>query len=347
MRFYTVILLILIQSNFLFLQANEAVAPSIFDIMSHQEVVDITIEANLSSLQNDRHSEESQKAILSFGDAAGNIQQWNIKVSLRGKFRRLRCTDMPPLKLKFKKDDLANAGLADFNDMKLVTHCVEDKPEAKATLLREYLTYKLYNELTEESYRVQLVAITYVDTATNSKTKRYAFLIEDTAQMRDRIGAAKCSDCNVLMADQYDQEALQRVSLFEYMIGNADWNYHAVKNMKVVRVGEKFLPVPYDFDFSGMVDAPYAIPNSDYQLWRVQDRVYLGPEELLVDQDAMIDLFKEKRSDLERVIRSFKTLRLSDRHEMLNYLDSFYTDLPNINTPATYLEPVEEMAEEK
>ena len=106
-----------------------------------------------------KRNTEKHPAVFSFTDQSGAVQTWNIKVNLRGKFRRTRCENLAPLKLNFKKSELKAAGLAKFDDMKLVTHCMSSKSDAKALLQKEYLAYRLYNELTENSYRVQLLKI--------------------------------------------------------------------------------------------------------------------------------------------------------------------------------------------
>ena len=119
--------------------------PSIFDVMSHTEVLDLTIETNWRDFDGNRRKPIDYPATLHFKDQYGQPSNWLLKVNLRGNFRRMKCAEIPPLKLNFKKKDLSAAGLAKFDDYKLVTHCVEDKATAKALVLKEFLAYKLYN----------------------------------------------------------------------------------------------------------------------------------------------------------------------------------------------------------
>ena len=150
---------------------------SIFDLMNYQEVLDLTLEADLATFRTDRKNTSSHPAKVSFRDSSGELQEWDLKVKLRGAFRRMKCTDVPPLKLNFKKSELEKAGLAKFDDLKLVPQCFTGQAAAKESLLKEYLAYKLYNEMSDYSYRVQLVRITYVDVSTGQKDKQWAFLI--------------------------------------------------------------------------------------------------------------------------------------------------------------------------
>ena len=101
--------------------SNSTTLPSIFDVMNYQEVVEVTLEGDFTTLSNNRRSGEAQAVTVSFVDVAGKAQLWNAKVTLRGHYRRMRCTAMPPMKLNFKKGALKEAGLAKFDDMKLVT----------------------------------------------------------------------------------------------------------------------------------------------------------------------------------------------------------------------------------
>ncbi len=306
------------------------VNPSIFDLMTYREVLDLTLEADFGLLKNDLHSDEYQKARLTFKDENGQVQSWGLKVKLRGAFRRMKCSDVPPLKLNFKKSELRAAGLAPFDDLKLVPQCVEQNAMGKELVLKEYLTYRLFNEITEYSFRVQLLRITYKDISTGKKKKQWAFLIEDTAQLCNRTGTEKRGRVFNLPIDSFHQAQARTVALFEYMIGNADWAYSTARNVKYLTKKGKTIPVPYDFDFSGLVDAPYSVPNSNYGLTSVQDRIYLGFPESSDQMHSTIYYLVGKRAKLEALILKFRPLRYEARLEMVNYLNSFFEDPENI-----------------
>ena len=168
---------------------------SIFDVINQQEIVDMVLTGEIDSLVEVRKTKKYRSADVSFTDGVGNIHNYKIKVKPRGKFRRRVC-DFPPLKIKFSKDQLEAAGLSKHNDLKLVTHCMEDELYNENLLLREYLAYKLYNELSPNSFRTQLVRITYQDkNDKNNKQVQYGFLIEDVDELADRMGGKECDDC--------------------------------------------------------------------------------------------------------------------------------------------------------
>lgn len=311
--------------------SDDPSSPGIFDVLSYREVVNIDLEFDLDAVVTDRRSDEEHAAELRFKDADGNRQEWAIKISVRGKFRRSKCSEMPPLKINFKKKDLEAAGLAPFDDFKLVTYCVGDDLTAAELLLKEYLAYKLYNELTDASFRVQLLNITYKDTQTGLRKKQMGFLIEDTAQLRARLDAEKSKEDRVIERERYHPEFSKMAALFEYLIGNADYGLTYSKNIKYIVREELLVPVPYDFDFSALVGANYAtfVP-SRYGQSSINDRIYLGFEKSREELASVLALFEEKQGALYEVIRKFKLLKTTTRTEMLDYLDSFYKNTDDL-----------------
>ena len=327
---FTIQLLLSITVFTLFSVSLFAVSPaekqSIFDLMRHREVLDLTLQADLSVLKADRHNSKSHKAKISFKDAGGNTHHWDLKIKLRGAFRRLKCSDVPPLKLNFKKSELEAAGLSAFDDLKLVPQCAADEEAAKEALLREYLAYKLFNEISDYSYRVQLLRITYKDTATGKKDRQWAFLIEDTAQLRARTGSEKYESKFNLPVDSFHLSQARTVAFFEYLIGNGDWGYDRVKNIKFLKKKGKIVPVPYDFDFSGFVNAPYAVPNSNIGQTSVEDRIYLGFKEDESNFHGAIYNLVGKRAKLEAVVMKFRPLPIDVRLEIKAYLSGFFDE---------------------
>ncbi len=299
---------------------------SLFDILEHKTMLKVTLEMDLEAVLGNRRNTAEHPAVFSFTDAEGGLQEWNTKVKLRGKFRRVKCEAMPPLKLNFKKGDLKAAGLAKFDDFKLVTHCVADDRQARELLLKEYLAYKLYHQLTEESFRVQFLQITYRDSKSGSKDTQWGFLIEDTAQLRARLGAEKWENPLGIDSVYLDAKQLQRVALFQYMIGNMDWSIRAARNIKVMERDGMALIVPYDFDFSAFVDAPYRVVDTSHSvdgttgehqayLTSMADRESLEPawSQFVTEKEAMLELIKD-----------CKMLRFSERRHLMQFIQTFF-----------------------
>ncbi|MEO1410897.1 MAG: hypothetical protein AAFW73_13510 [Bacteroidota bacterium] len=301
-------------------------APSLFDQLGHEEVLKVRLEMDLAAVLGNRRNTDSHPAVFSYKDAEGALQRWDTKVKLRGKFRRVKCAAMPPLKLNFKKKDLAMAGLAPFDDFKLVTHCVSDDRLARDLLLREYLAYRLYNELTEESYRVQFLQITYVDSRSGSKDLQWGFLIEDTAQLRARLGAEKWKNPMGIDSSYFRAAQLQRVALFQHLIGNVDWSIRSARNVKILQREGMALVVPYDFDFSAFVGAPYRSVDQYFSADGVtgEHQAYLTS---VADKNSLEPAwshFLAQKEALLRTIKSCKAMRPSERRAATDFVEAFF-----------------------
>ncbi len=300
---------------------------SIFSVMNQQEVLEVTIVTAIDSILQKRKTEEYTQAEFSYEDANGVKHSFQAKTKPRGKFRRMTC-DFPPLKFKFSKDELEAAGLTDMNEVKLVTHCLDDKETSRGLVMREYLAYKLYNELTPYSYRVQLVKVTYVDKNNpDYNMTRYGFLMEDKEELSWRNNG-KVVDLMGTNPSELSVTNERLASVFQYMIGNTDWNVMMTRNVDLLQKNEgKFIPVPYDFDFSGMVAAPYARPNVDVGQKRVGERVFMGNAETAQELYATLNYYRTKKDDLLEIVDGFTLLDENSRNVVATYLQGFFAEI--------------------
>ena len=333
LRAVTLIVIFLFSNQLIKANKTTAIQNSIFDELHYQEMVEVTLELNMSETFSDRKNQDKHKAIFSYQDRFGKLQNWNIKVEQRGRFRRMKCENLPPIKLNFKKRDLADADLIEFDDMKLVTHCVNDAEKAKELLVKEYLAYKIYNQITNISFRVQFLKINYKDALSGEVETQFGILIEDNAQLRDRIDADKDEKAYNLKPDKYNTKQIKVVALFNYMIGNSDWSMQEMRNVKVLVKGGKRILVPYDFDFAGLVDAPYVQLRPEHKLTSSKDRIFLGFRDDASDLKSAKRYFKHKRDPIIKTIKECTLLSKGDKREMVQYINSFYDGNNNINLP--------------
>ena len=300
---------------------------SLFEKISEDSIHHVVLAADFSKLIDTRFDKDApkQQATLTLKK---DTTEWQIpvKLALRGRFRRKIC-DFPPIKLDFPKGQLQEMGLhPKFDELKLVTHCL-DNPESNQTLLKEYWSYRLYNQLTPNSFKVHLVKITYLDINNPSDTEeRLAFLIENNKELANRLGG-KLVDKFGMTPEQLEDTSYYQTMLFNFMIGNVDWNIKAQRNIKYLQKEDStLLVVPYDFDQSALVKAPYAKPHPDAGQKKLEDRLCLGK---FPDTDLMNN-FLQQFSSLKDEFRYFKDCpHLSAKHKlrMTAYLDSFYKPL--------------------
>lgn len=247
-----------------------------------------------------------------------------IRVQPRGIYRKFNC-DIAALMLNFKNP--ASPKLSPLKKLKLVGGCRMGSGN-EDLLLKEYMGYKIYNLISIMSFRVRLLHISYNDSKQKYKPySQYAFLIEDMTDLAARNNCVEVKK-KVFARDGTDREQMTVVDLFQYMIGNTDWsipNFHNVKLM--VPKSDTFAKpyvVPYDFDYAGLVDAPYAIPNEHLPITKVTERYYKGFPRTIDELLKVLDIFKEKKEVIKFTVNNFSLLNTKVKSQMTRYLEEFY-----------------------
>lgn len=289
--------------------------------------VEITLVSDFRTIKNKKQKKVFQPATVSL--ALPNLAPVTetIQLAARGEFRRTTCL-MPSLMLDFKNEKAPK--LSTLKRMKLVCGCSSSKFDEEL-LLKEYLVYKIFNTLTDMSFGVRLAKMTYRDVQNKMKEyTQYGFLIEDLDDLAKRTGCREYKK-KIQFATLTDRNQMTLVSMFQYMIGNTDWslpNNHNIRYIQL-RTDTASYPyvIPYDFDYCGVVNAPYAIPQPEFGIERVTDRYYRGVAREKPEIDEMVKLFKEKREIITSLIMNFELLDKKVRQSMVRYIDDFYSDL--------------------
>ena len=300
---------------------------SIFDLFSKHEILEASLTTDLQRLEEVREGINYDKGIFAYKTMDGADSTIKVDVKLRGRFRLMNC-DFPPLKLKFKKKKLKKKGVKKkYNKMKLVTHCMDDKATSKELIYREYLAYKLFNIIHDHSFRVQLVNMKYYQTDKKKvQAKGLGILVEDAKQVADRVGGKRTKE--LLLGEQPVEDFQEHiVALFQYMISNTDWDSNKTyKNVEMIHdeEEEEYLTVPYDFDFSGFVSAPYAKILRMYGQTSLRDRVFLGRATTVEELRPAINLYLEKKEEIISEITEFTLLSKDSRTDLETFILSFY-----------------------
>jgi hypothetical protein len=304
------------------LSAQETSPLSIFEVLTTTEAAKITISTDLTTLNDARRSDDYQPAVLT----DPNGKKWKVEIKTRGKYRR-RNGYFPPVKIKFAKKDLKEAGYPNLNEIKISLPYYQ-KEEGPDLVVREYLAYRMYESLTTASLRARLVKLSLTDSHVESWNHDiYAIFIEDDEELCSRLKAIEEERFGV-EPDTLQSAQMALVAAFNYLIGNTDFEVSANRNIKFLRTenGEKLIPIPYDFDFSGLVNAPYAKPSSITGLKSVTQRFMMADgvksEHL---RRALLILQKEEKQ-IRRIIGT-KHLKGASQREMLDFLDTFYDNL--------------------
>lgn len=246
--------------------------------------------------------------------------------------------NFPPLKLDFDRPAMAGTLFEGQDKLKLVTQC-RPQPAYEQLLVREYTVYRLYSTLTPLSFRVRPARVTYHDSeGRRDDLTKFAFLIEDGDAMAHRNGLREIElGAREVSSSQIDNAALVRFALFQFVIGNLDWEYFAgpagdtcCHNGKLVGAEGAttgLVPVPYDFDFSGLVGAPYAGPPAGINVSSPFERYYRGHCRANAFVPAAIALMKERRPQWEAIIDGESRLTEPSRRDMRKFIAESFTIL--------------------
>lgn len=259
----------------------------------------------------------------------GDTMSLPLKVRTRGNMRLNICS-FPPVKLKFDKGELAKRSLSPQNEIDLVHPCHEGEVYEQY-ILKEYLAYKLYQQLSPVSYHVQLVKIHYLNADSSEANKpSYAFLVENSDELAERLNG-KRNKTEIISKNGIDDGSMLRLCLFQYMIGNTDWNIRNRHNLEflVVPGYNLLVPVPYDFDYSGLVAASYAAHHESLKLPAITARYYQGLCASGDDVEKHLQYFRDRKQILLSTCQQMQGINDRALNHTLGYLEEFFEIIEN------------------
>ncbi len=268
-------------------------------------------------------------AAVSFTFPDSSLYQGPVRIKPRGNFRKENCR-FASIAVDFKYEK--SSPFSKLGTLKMVGGC-GSAASHEQYLLKEYLVYKIYNLLTDMSFRVRLLNVDYVDTKGKVKPyTQYAFLIEDVDDLAKRN---QCIEKELVrfspLGMQRDQTTL--LYLFQYMIGNTDWSIPYYHNIKLLVQKKDTMtmpfPVAYDFDITGLVNPPYGGPPPDLGIERLTQRLYRGYERTLAEIETTAKIFIDKEEAIYALINQFEPLTAASKKEMIEFLNGFYKTIKN------------------
>jgi len=296
-------------------------------LFASDEVLKFTLLVDSRELKKDNAPEPEYTDGQLILHEATEDKTFDIKVRPRGNSRRFMdfCT-FPPLKLNFKKKAVEGTVFESQDKLKLVAYC-KDLDLNETYVLKEYLVYKILNCVTPYSNNVRLAQITYKDSNDKGKdVTRYGFLVEDDDNMAERNGG-QITESLMSNHDRCERNSLDLFTLFQFMIGNTDWWIASPKkhnvNVMVLDNGN-MIPVPYDFDYCGLVDAKYAVTAEELPITSVKDRLFRGYCRLPGTYEIIADKFNEKKGSIYSEVNNLAPLGEKDKKLIIKYLDDFY-----------------------
>jgi hypothetical protein len=301
-------------------------------LFAASDALRLTIQAPLNNLIQNRESREVISGTLT--DPAGNPLPVNI--ALRGLTRRTsEICNFPPLRIDFTTPPPANSVFAGQRRLKLVTHC-RSTSSFQQNVLLEYAAYRMYNVLTPRSFLVRLAGIDYRNPDGRPIVSRVGFFIEDLDDVAKRNGTRELHAPDRIPVAYLSPPDAARYALFQHMISNHDWSMRAgpvgddcCHNARLIgTLGPgTVIPIPYDFDFSGLVSAPYALPPDQLRINSVRQRFYRGYCSHNAPAAAAAAQMRAARPAMLAALAQVPGLEERTRNRATSYLDGFFAEI--------------------
>jgi len=283
---------------------KELKAEKVTALFKEQSILPIKLSYSNKEMKRNTNDSTYLLAHLYFQED-GKWDSIPMKIRARGNYRRTHCY-FPPIKVKFKKDDAKGTIFKGNKELKLVLPCVQAS-NTQDNIVKEYMAYKIYEEISPYSFKTRMADIEFIELKGN-KTKVHnikGFFIEDIDRVAGRQNARKMK--RVVHPLEQEDEASAQNDFFQYMIGNTDFSTAYQHNQKLLFTPENTtVPLPYDFDMAGLVDASYAVVSQVQgevlDIESVTQRLYRGFER----DEAVFQ--KVRKQYLEKKARIFEVV---------------------------------------
>ncbi len=308
-------------------QQVEAPVKKAAKLFREREPLVMWLSADFKTVFRERDSTSTKQfpASLRYLDKSDTVSL-DVRLSTRGHYRlRPGSCAVPPLKVWFDKEKTKGTLFAGQGTLKLTTHCQKGDRYAQ-NLLVESAAYGMYNALTPLSLRARLATVNWQDIKDPGfAIARPGFWVEDDDDMASR-NKGKILKQTGGHAEEMDSRQMTVTDLFQYMIGNTDFSLMMLHNYRMVQTDTSmaYYPVAYDFDWSGLVNAPYARPDYRLPIKRVIDRLYRGGCHTPQEVTEAIAVFKAKKGEIYGSLQAIKELTPDRLKEASSYLDEFY-----------------------
>jgi hypothetical protein len=305
-------------------QDGEKVSP----LFRSETPLAVTFITNIGQLRDDKkHGDKApwRGATITYRGADSALVRVPTRAKVHGIWRLNHC-EFPPIRLNFAGKDTRNTVFDNVDKPKLTNYC-RDTDAYEQYVLQELQLYRIYQLLTPMSHRVRLLRVTYADSGSGrTEAVRYGFLLEDPDQMAARLGG-KLTKVKGAGIGDIEETPQAVVYLFQYLIGNTDFSFNQLHNGEIVALPDgRNLPVAYDFDFSGAVNARYATPDPSIRITKVRYRKFRGYCQMNAEFARALPIFQQKK-DAIYALYTDEVGRLMDPvvvRETLDYFNEFY-----------------------
>jgi hypothetical protein len=263
--------------------------------------------------------------VISYEDPDGVARSVDVRIRTRGRWNKetARC-EFPSLFVFFDESQTAGTVFDGESMLPLTTHCRHHYRNYRDHIQTEYLAHRIYRMLTDISLRTRLLSVTYADADSRMSRTRYSFFVEHFDRLAARTGKTWV-DIDETDLSRVRPEEMATLSLFQYLIANLDWSALQPHNVAMFEDEDGYLtPVPFDFDYSGIVYTPYASPPSELPVYSVLNRYYRGLCWPGLDWDAMFERFLAIREDVFAEFESLPKVSRKERRRVRFFVNAFF-----------------------
>lgn len=299
--------------------------PDVTPLFASETPLSIRLKLSLKEIKKETNDSTYMDGMLSYEKAKGVWDSLKVSLRVRGEFRLKECY-FSPIRLKIKKSDAKGTIFEGNKALKLVMPCKKSK-DNNSLIVKEFMCYKIYDLITPYAFNTRLVDLDFWEQS-GKKESNYqltGFFIEDDDLVAERHNAEVKDKLTLHPLALHDTTAV-RHDLFQYFIANIDWSTTFLHNAKIIQTREPFrnIPLTYDFDQSGFVDAPYAVLNPEFDMTDVKNRVFRG---FCRDKDDLFQYvrnqFIAEEGEIGNVLAKYQTM-LTDKE--FSSLQRFVSD---------------------
>ncbi|MCU0459717.1 MAG: hypothetical protein MUE37_11605 [Bacteroidales bacterium] len=296
-------------------------------LFEDDDILDVSLSFDVARFLKKEDRDQSIEGTMTFHLSATDSIDRKVTVRYRGQSRFERCR-YPPARITFKKPLYEAPDTGRIKKIKLVNQCQGGSVYGDY-VIKEYLVYKLYNVLTDTCYRARLVRLNINDSERKRRSiTQYGILLEPEEMLEQRLNLLEVKAKNVSMRHMYPK-MIDRIAIFHYMVSNWDWSVAGQHNIRVFTsldpgLGGMGVPVPYDFDLTGVVNAEYAIPPPGKGIETNRDRLYLGICRTREIYQEELMAFLDKKDEFYSVINDSPYLGKAEKRDIISFMDQFF-----------------------
>ena len=293
---------------------------SLYSFLKNTDEVTIALSSELEQIKEAfEKGDSSIVGSVSISTNSGPSFELQTTFELGGKTRRKICR-YPPVKFNYKKQELAQYNfIEDCDRAKIVVQC-NTTGSMEQSIIMEKTIYDLYQVVSDYGRSAKIVQI-----ADTKKKDLIGFLLEEDEDFEQRTKTEVIKNKTVATTI-LDRSEYIKMCLFQYMISNADWSARKGHNTDLYRrlTDDALIVVPYDFDYSGIINNNYAVAPENLPINTVTQRYFMDKNVTEGELMTGVAFFIEKEQSIFDVITSSAHLSNGSKKRMTKFIEGFY-----------------------